>query len=238
MDHSHDAAHDLASAAAALTDSALARVWRIGPGDLCSSCAMAPECPDRSHCLHLTASVGATHRLDGPFRRFPIGARELGRVARDLEPFHTTDLAGSDVADPAWLSRHGVRSFGAWPVVSGDRCLAVLALFSRRALDPHDRSAVGALVRLAAAAMAKTAGHEAPRTHELAFAGAPHEPAHIGAGTMADVQRRAILAALTSTGGRLSGAGGAAEILGMKPTTLESRIRRLGLRKPPRLKLR
>ena len=55
--------------------------------------------------------------------------------------------------------------------------------------------------------------------------------------SMAQVQRRAILAALESTGGKLSGTGGAAESLGMKPTTLESRIRRLGLRKPPRLKV-
>ena len=55
---------------------------------------------------------------------------------------------------------------------------------------------------------------------------------------MADVQRRAILATLARTGGRVSGPGGAAELLGMKPTTLESRIRRLGVRKPPRLQVR
>ncbi len=38
-----------------------------------------------------------------------------------------------------------------------------------------------------------------------------------------------ILAVLESTGWRIRGAGGAAELLGMKPTTLESRMARLGI---------
>ena len=38
-----------------------------------------------------------------------------------------------------------------------------------------------------------------------------------------------IRAALRRTGGKVSGAGGAAELLGMKPTTLASRIKALGL---------
>jgi formate hydrogenlyase transcriptional activator len=42
-------------------------------------------------------------------------------------------------------------------------------------------------------------------------------------------ERDAIAAALKQTNGKLSGAGGAAELLGMKPTTLASRILALGL---------
>ncbi len=230
MGHSDEIALDLATAAAALTDSALGRVWRVGPGDSCSSCALAAECPERRRCLHLTASVGATRTLDGPFRRFPLGARELGRVAAELAPFFTAEIDGAGIADAFWLRRHAIRSFGAWPLAAGGRCLGVVAVFSRRHLEPGDQAAVTALCRLAAVAMSAERG-----ATEL-----PGAPAHVPAdsGTMADVQRRAILAALARTGGRLSGAGGAAEILGMKPTTLESRIRRLGLRKPPRLKLR
>ena len=44
-------------------------------------------------------------------------------------------------------------------------------------------------------------------------------------------QRETIAAALERTGGRVSGAGGAAEILGMKPSTLFSRMSVLGLRR-------
>jgi transcriptional regulator with GAF, ATPase, and Fis domain len=38
-----------------------------------------------------------------------------------------------------------------------------------------------------------------------------------------------IRAALRQTNGKVSGSGGAAELLGMKPTTLASRIKALGL---------
>jgi len=47
--------------------------------------------------------------------------------------------------------------------------------------------------------------------------------------SMDEVQRRHILKVLDSVGGRIRGAGGAAELLGLKPTTLRSRMQRLGL---------
>ncbi len=45
--------------------------------------------------------------------------------------------------------------------------------------------------------------------------------------------REAIIAALEKVGGKVGGRGGAAEILGVKPTTLRSRIKALGIKKPP-----
>jgi transcriptional regulator with GAF, ATPase, and Fis domain len=44
-------------------------------------------------------------------------------------------------------------------------------------------------------------------------------------------ERQSIQAALAQTGGKVFGPGGAAELLGMKPTTLASRIKALGLRR-------
>ena len=44
-----------------------------------------------------------------------------------------------------------------------------------------------------------------------------------------------ILAALRLTNGKISGEDGAAELLGIKPTTLASRIKTLGIEKPARL---
>jgi len=49
-------------------------------------------------------------------------------------------------------------------------------------------------------------------------------------GDLKQLERENIAAALRKAGGKVSGAGGAAEILGMKPTTLYSRISALGLR--------
>ena len=47
--------------------------------------------------------------------------------------------------------------------------------------------------------------------------------------TLDEVQRRHIRRVLEMTSGRISGPGGAAELLGLKPTTLRSRMERLGL---------
>ena len=46
------------------------------------------------------------------------------------------------------------------------------------------------------------------------------------------MERENILAALKATGWKIYGSGGAAELLHMKPTTLSSRIRRMGLKRP------
>jgi transcriptional regulator with GAF, ATPase, and Fis domain len=62
------------------------------------------------------------------------------------------------------------------------------------------------------------------RSHEVA-----EDPS---AGTLKDREREQILESLRQTGWRIRGPGGAAERLGIKPTTLESRMKRLGLKRP------
>jgi len=53
--------------------------------------------------------------------------------------------------------------------------------------------------------------------------------------TLEAVERQHIAAALQQTGWRIRGTDGAARLLGIKPTTLESRIKKLGLRRPHRM---
>ena len=55
-----------------------------------------------------------------------------------------------------------------------------------------------------------------------------------GPGTLQNLEREHIRAVLETTGWRIRGAGGAAERLGLKPTTLETRLLRLGIRRPTR----
>jgi formate hydrogenlyase transcriptional activator len=50
---------------------------------------------------------------------------------------------------------------------------------------------------------------------------------------LADVEAAHILGVLERTGWRVRGPQGAADLLGLKPTTLEGRMARLGLRRPP-----
>jgi transcriptional regulator with GAF, ATPase, and Fis domain len=56
-------------------------------------------------------------------------------------------------------------------------------------------------------------------------------PAH-GSRRLVDVEKEHIRAVLASTGWRIRGIGGAADQLGLKPTTLETRLQRLGLKRP------
>jgi transcriptional regulator with GAF, ATPase, and Fis domain len=50
---------------------------------------------------------------------------------------------------------------------------------------------------------------------------------------MEESERKLILCALQKTGWRLSGQGGAAGILGLKRTTLQSKMKKLGIRRLP-----
>ena len=52
------------------------------------------------------------------------------------------------------------------------------------------------------------------------------------AGELQDVERQHILRVLAQTGWRIRGKQAAAEVLGLKPTTLEARMKRLGIRRP------
>ena len=51
--------------------------------------------------------------------------------------------------------------------------------------------------------------------------------------TLADVQREHIRSVLKASKWRVRGDKGAAEILGLKPTTLEARMAKLGIKRPP-----
>jgi DNA-binding NtrC family response regulator len=52
--------------------------------------------------------------------------------------------------------------------------------------------------------------------------------------SFAEAERRAILRAIEASGWRISGTGGAAERLGLKPTTLHAKMKKLGIRRPGR----
>lgn len=224
----------LAREALEACDGVLARVWLVRPGDACATCAMRPECPDQRACLHLTTSVGVTRSLDGPYRRFPIGARRVGQVAVERRPYvERGDLAARGIAEPGWLAVHGVRSFAAVPLGGGR---GVLAVFSRRFLSDTDVQLLAFAARAASfgagdAPPARDArpAHEPPTVQRALkpelIAGAEHR-------TLAEIQREAIERVLAQTGGRISGPRGAATVLGLKPSTLVSRMQKLGVRRP------
>ena len=59
-------------------------------------------------------------------------------------------------------------------------------------------------------------------------------PRHSSSRALLDVEREHIRSTLARTGWKVSGVGGAAELLGLKPTTLEARMKKLGIVRPGR----
>ncbi len=122
---------------------ALARIWLKlpTPPEDCARCRFAPECPDREQCLHLVASSGASihegntnwSRLDGDFRRFPMGVRKVGRIATTGQSLEVADVSAdhSWAADPIWIKDEQIQSFAGHPLVHRGEVLGVLALFAR-----------------------------------------------------------------------------------------------------------
>ena len=129
---------------------AVARVWTLGPGDICGECPMRSECPDQTQCLHLVKSAGVSTRIDGAFRRFPLGAREVGRVSQTLEPFVLNDdVARLGVADATWLMVHDVRGFAVVPLVYEGQCIGVAAVFAKDLITGERLATLQALAAFA-----------------------------------------------------------------------------------------
>src|SRR6185295_5356136 len=120
---------------------ALARIWLVDRGDLCSSCCMRPECPDQTSCLHLVASAGRPQsdpsadwsRLDDEFQRIPLGVGKIGRVASTGKALVVKDVARdpSLLSPPDWAMLEKIRGFDAQPIRYKDEVLGVLGLFTR-----------------------------------------------------------------------------------------------------------
>jgi GAF domain-containing protein len=130
---------------AALENVALARVWLIGPGDICETCRMRSECPDRARCLQLAASAGTPvasqedwSRLNGDFGRIPIGVRKVGEIGGRGAPILISEnLAQSHwIARPDWARRERIISFVGQPLIFRGETLGVVAVFSRAEISP------------------------------------------------------------------------------------------------------
>ena len=124
---------------------ALARIWLIAPGDICSSCVARAECPDQTRCLHLLASAGRSvedsggdwNRLTGDFRRIPLNVWKVGRIGGTGTP---TLMAADLATDPAihrpeWAKAEGIVAFAGQPLIFKGKTLGVLAVFSRVHID-------------------------------------------------------------------------------------------------------
>ena len=125
----------------------LARIWLNEMGDLCETCRFRKECPDQTRCLHLAASAGNPSdpkddysRLNGSFKRIPLGTRKIGHVGKTGEPLLMPDLKGNEewIANPEWVEKEQVQTIAAQPLVFHGETLGVLAIFDNAVLAQSD----------------------------------------------------------------------------------------------------
>ena len=120
-------------------DGAFARIWLLGPGDLCADCYKAADCTNRARCLHLEASAGLYTNLDGEYRRIPLGALKIGKIAQGFGAMHTNDILGDDrLPNKQWMTDNGLHSFAGYPLKFRWELLGVIAMFGRRPLSEEE----------------------------------------------------------------------------------------------------
>ena len=151
-------------------DAALARIWLIQPGDICTTCHMRPECPDQSRCLHLVASDGSSRtntalrwdRTQGDYQRFPLGIRKVGRIAAQGQALMLNDLATNSewTFNQVWIREEGIRCFAGQPLLFRGEVLGVLGVFSRDEMEDHCFAILRTFADQAAAAIANARAFE------------------------------------------------------------------------------
>ncbi|GAC1348416.1 MAG: hypothetical protein NVS2B9_13050 [Myxococcales bacterium] len=133
---------------------ATARVWLMGPGDRCDTCAFADRCSNKASCLHLVEH-GGLGALDLALARVPIGEFSVGRVGALSGLVATNDLASDPgLADPDWARVERLRAFAGHPLVHEGVLLGVVAMWSREPIRTEVLEALRILARHAATAIA------------------------------------------------------------------------------------
>ena len=146
---------------------AFARIWLLGPGDLCAECYKADSCSNRDHCLHLKASAGLYSRTNGEYRRVPMGAFKIGRIAEKREPVISNDAQRDErLPDKAWLKKNHLNSVAGYPLVFRDELLGVIAMFSRRVMSQEEFDRMAVFANQAAVAIKNAQLFQAVRDSE------------------------------------------------------------------------
>ena len=114
----------------------LARIWLLNPAT--SATLPVPENarpgalpPSRRERGKPGRRAARYTRLDGAFRRFPLGVGKVGRTCETGQPLLLPGLRGDEgwIAEPQWMQRERVKTFAAHPLVFRGETLGVLAIF-------------------------------------------------------------------------------------------------------------
>ncbi len=165
----HEVLHTITEGLVDDLDAAFARIWLIGPGDLCAECYKAADCANRERCLHLEASAGIYTNLSGEYRRIPLGALKIGRIAQGEGRMCTNDVLNEErLPNKQWLRENRLQSFCGYPLVFRDELLGVVAMFSRRIISEEEFDRLALFANQAAIAIKNAQLFESAKLAEVA----------------------------------------------------------------------
>jgi len=149
---------------------AFTRIWTVEPGDLCDTCHKAAWCTDRTQCLHLRASAGLSTNLNGEFRRIPLGALKIGRIAQGEGVMFTNDVLGDErLPNKDWLRTNGLQSFAGFPLMIEGKVFGVMGTFARVPLSKPMLQTLESICNGIASTIARKQGEERLRESEEQF---------------------------------------------------------------------
>ncbi len=147
---------------------ALTRVWLVQPGDLCAQCHKASWCSDRTVCLHLHASSGLSTNLNGEYRRVPLGALKIGRIAQGLGALFTNDVLGDDrLPNKEWMREQRLQAFAGFALMVEGQVFGVLGLFNREMISEPMRQTIELVCNSVAASIARKQAVAALQASEM-----------------------------------------------------------------------
>jgi transcriptional regulator with GAF, ATPase, and Fis domain len=118
---------------------AFARIWLLGPGDLCGECFKASSCRNQEKCLHLKASAGMYTNLNGEYRRVPLGEAPIGRIANNKKPIFSEDLINDNqFPNKEWLKTNEFCVYAGYPLIFRDELLGTAAVFGQRKMPDNE----------------------------------------------------------------------------------------------------
>jgi transcriptional regulator with GAF, ATPase, and Fis domain len=209
----------------------LACVWLRCSGDACAGCQASDGSAEER--LHLTVTAAPTSTEPGVEDGFRALTSASADIARALSQQSPTMIDGSFDIVPAvaeWARSVHASSFWGQRLAYREMNLGAFGLFLNGAAESSD----DAPLRLLAAQLAMAVANdrlqrEVDRLRRDAPEGLRTGKAVFSEEDVRRFERENILAALEATKGRVYGRGGAAELLGLKPTTLASRLKKLGI---------
>ncbi|MGH7180894.1 MAG: sigma 54-interacting transcriptional regulator [Nitrospiraceae bacterium] len=102
----------------------------------------------------LRQALGSIPILNWEYRRIPLGALKIGKIAQGFGSMYTNDVLGDDrLPNKQWMKDNGLYSFAGHPLMFRGELLGVAAIFGRRPLSKQEFARLAVFANKAAIAI-------------------------------------------------------------------------------------